>query len=85
MIEVPTHHSQGHNHHRPHGQLKQCHILAPHAHHLQDTMASSVRGTQGVPDNLLDRHDHRDTLVRFREYRDRVTLLEAASASTRVA
>ena len=85
MIQVPNHHFQGHNHHRPHGQLKQCHTLAPRAHLPQDTMALPVHGIQDVPDSLLDRHDHRDTLVRFREYRDRVTLLVAASASTRTA
>jgi len=81
----PIRRSRGQYHHRPLGQLTQCHILAPHAHHLQDTMALPVHDILDVPDNPQDRHDHRDTLARCLEYRDRVTLLVVASASTRVA
>ena len=85
MIEVPNHRSQGqHRHHLP-DQWMQYHTLAPRVHHQLDTSASSVHDTQGVLDTLWYTHVRRNTLFRFLEYRDRVTLLETASVSTRVA
>ena len=67
------------------GQPIEYRTLALHAHQQQCTSASSVHDTRGVLDTHEYTRAHRNTLVRFLEYRVRVTLLAAACASTLLA
>ena len=72
--QVPTHRSQGHNHHRPHGQLMQCHTLAPHAVHLQDDKVSPRQAYEEMlscVDDVIKYHENH--YVRARQLRDLMT------------
>jgi hypothetical protein len=70
---------------RPLDRPMRCRRQEPHARLQLDTMASFVRDIRDDLCDDLDRYDHRDILLRFLEYCARVTLLVAASESTRVA